>query len=302
MKAMSNAVMIKQNEMQKQKSPGKRFVSALITFLVACCAISSATYAWYIYNTNAHTTEVHMAAGTSTQLEISDAYDGSYGYSVNLDSFVGTLNPVSTDKIVNGFQKVIGYTDGSENRQMILANLFGPSDSTDFFQTTLFIRSNAVKQGIYVSDISYDKDDEAELLATAIRVGLVVHEPGEDAPIADEYIFAISDKKNPKAQYNTFNGYEGCVLDSTRTDGSVVEFEPLTEKNYALYDAGTGFAQISPDAKRLLIFEGGENYTYGTPVQIDVYVWLEGCDEDCTGYLGSLALKNLAISFVGYDE
>ena len=302
MEAVSNAVMIKENEMQKQKLPKKRFVSALLTFVVAFCAICSATYAWYIYNTSAHTTQVHMAAGTSTQLEISDAYDGIYGYSVKLDSFVGTLNPVSTDKIVNGFQKVIGYTDGSENRPLILANLFGPSDSMDFFKTTLFIRSNAVKQGIYVSDISYDKDDDAELLATAIRVGLVVHEPGEDAPVAGEYVFAISDKKNPKAEYNTFNGYEGCVLDSTRTDGTVVEFDPLTKKNYAFYDAGTGFAQISADAKRLLVLTGGENYAYGIPVQIDVYVWLEGCDEDCTGYLGGLALKNLAISFVGYDE
>lgn len=279
-----------------------RFYTALLIALVLFAVTTLATFAWYIYNTSAHTTQVHMAAGTSTQLEISDAFDGTFGYSVNLDSFVGTLNPVSTDKIVNGFQKVVGYTDGSENRPLVLANLFGPSDSMDFFKTTLFIRSNAEKQGIYVSDISYDKDESAELLATAIRVGLVVHEPGDDAPIADEYIFAISDKKNPKAEYNTYNGYEGCVLDSTRTDGTVVEFDPLTKKNFAFYDAGTGYAQISEDAKRLLVLTGGEDYAYGTPVQIDVYVWLEGCDEDCTGYLGGLALKNLAISFVGYDE
>ncbi|MDO4477659.1 MAG: hypothetical protein Q4B73_01290 [Lachnospiraceae bacterium] len=292
---------IEGQESRNPRSPKRRFVMALFALLIAAIAAASATYAWYIYNTSSHTTDVRMAAGTSTQLEIAAAYDGPYGYSVDLDAFVGTLVPVSTDRIQNGFQKVVGYTDGSESKP-ILANLFAPSDSTDYFKTTLYLRSNAPKQGIYISDITFDNEAEAALMATAIRVGLVVHQPGKDTPVADEYIIEISQEKNPKGQYNTFKGYQGCVLDSTKTDGSVVEFQPLTKANYASYNSSNGLAQVGPNAKKLLDLYGGADFAYGAPVQIDVYVWLEGCDEDCTGYLGSLALKNLAIGFVGIEE
>ena len=36
--------------------------------------------------------------------------------------------------------------------------------------------------------------------------------------------------------------------------------------------------------------------------QIDLYIWLEGCDEDCTGNLSSQTLKNLAVSFAGISD
>ena len=37
----------------------------------------------------------------------------------------------------------------------------------------------------------------------------------------------------------------------------------------------------------------------GRSVEVEVYIWLEGCDEDCTGNLSGTTLQNLALSFAG---
>ena len=81
----------------------------LITFV----AVLSATYAWYVYNTGRHTTNVRMAAGAGVNLQISNAYDGTYGSAAVLNSFSGQLVPVSTNRISGGFQKVLEFTEGN---------------------------------------------------------------------------------------------------------------------------------------------------------------------------------------------
>lgn len=277
----------------------RRFILALVVLLIIMALLGAVTMAWYIYNTNSHTTDVHMAAGTSTQLEISDKYDGEYSYAVRLDQFKGTLNPVSTDKITGGFQTCVGFTDDEENP---LATIFDFGKKSDYYTNTMYLRTNAKDIGVYVSGIEYQKNRDAELLATAIRVGLVVHKPGENQPVAAEYIFAISDKKNPSAKYNTYNGYEGCVIDHTKTDGSVVEFHPYTKENYAKYDSETGLVELTDNSLKLFDLSGADGKGFGTPVQVDVYIWLEGCDEDCTGFIGGLTLEDLAITYACFKN
>ena len=38
---------------------------------------------------------------------------------------------------------------------------------------------------------------------------------------------------------------------------------------------------------------------FGESVEIELYIWLEGCDEDCTSNLCRQTLRNLAVSFAG---
>ena len=49
--------------MNTSKTLKRRFVSAVLVLALAFLAVVTATFAWYIYNTSAHTTNVHMAAG-----------------------------------------------------------------------------------------------------------------------------------------------------------------------------------------------------------------------------------------------
>ncbi len=271
----------------------RSFVLALLVLLIAFAAATAATFAWYIYTINAHTTNVHMAAGASVSLQISKERDGNYGSAAVLEAFVGRLNPVSTDRIQNGFQKVAGFTNGTENRPMLLANLFSAGDDSDYYQTTLFLRTNGGETRVYLSDISYEDSSESRPISTAIRIGFVVPSTGQ------EFIFAINDESNPEKAYNTFYGQEGCVLDSTMTDGSIVPFTPYTAANYCDYDSVTGVASLRDGSVPLFTVSGGSSGGFGEPVQLDIYIWLEGCDEDCTSNLMGTTLSNIALGFAG---
>jgi len=94
-----------------------------------------------------------MAAGAGVNLQISNSYSGTYGSAAVLDSFSGSLNPVSTNRISGGFQKVLGFTNGTENQSNLVASLFGRGDYTDYYKTSLFLRTNGNPTDIYIADI-----------------------------------------------------------------------------------------------------------------------------------------------------
>ena len=278
----------------------RRFAAAVAALCIAFVAVLAATFAWYIYNTGAHTTNVHMAAGASASLQISSSYDGDYSSAAVLDAFVGTLNPVSTNQITKGFQKVFGFTNGKENQPKLVANLFGPGEASDYYRTSLFVRTNGKSLDVYLSDIGYEDSDNDNPISTAIRVGMVVHHPGRNQAVRGEYIFAINEKANPLAEYNTATGREGYVLDASAADGTTVPFEPKTSAQFCNYDKENGAVTLKKDSLPLCTVAGKGDGTYGDAAEIEVYIWLEGCDKDCTKNLCSTTLRNLSLSFAGY--
>lgn len=286
------------SEISSRKKLKNRLTTGTFALLIALLAVVSATYAWYVYNTGRHTTKVRMAAGAGVNLQISNSYSGTYGSAAVLDSFSGSLNPVSTNRISGGFQKVLGFTNGTENQSNLVASLFGRGDYTDYYKTSLFLRTNGNPTDIYIADIGFEDSDPKNPISSAIRAGFVVHKIGRSQPAEGEYIFAISNKKNPHASYNTAKGKEGDVLDCTKTDGSTVPFTPYTSAAYCNYDQNTGEVNLKNGSLKLCTISGNDGAA-GEPVQIDLYIWLEGCDEDCTGNLGSQTLKNLSVSFAG---
>lgn len=293
--------------MQSKTRWQRRLLLSLLMLLIALFAVSSATFAWYIFNSSAHTTRVKMAAGTSTKLQIATKYDGEYSSSTVMDAFTGRLNPVSTNRIQLGFRKVAGFTNGSENRPNIVANLFKPAETADYYKTSLFLRTNGAPVKVYVSDVGFEDDSDINPISTAIRMGLVVHKPGQDGAVDQEYIFAINTEKNIKnPSYNTYTGEDGYVLDlSSSNTEAVVPFTPYTKANFCEYDKNTGETTLKADSLPLFTLSGkqdtsGGQYTgYGESVQVDVYIWLEGCDQDCTTDLLGATLKVLSLSFAG---
>ena len=292
---------INKSDISSRKKLKNRLTTGTFALLIALIAVVSATYAWYIYNTGRHTTKVRMAAGAGVNLQISNSYSGTYGSAAVLDSFSGRLNPVSTNRISGGFQKVLGFTNGTENQSNLVASLFGKGDYSDYYNTSLFLRTNGDPTDIYIADIGFEDSDSKNPISSAIRAGFVVHKVGKNQPSQGEYIFAISDKKNPQAEYNTAKGKEGDVLDCTKTDGTTVTFTPYTSDAYCSYNQNTGEATLKKNSLKLCTISGN-NGSAGEPVQIDLYIWLEGCDEDCTGNLSSQTLKNLSVSFAGVVE
>lgn len=276
-----------------------RFKISLLAMLIAFIAVVSATYAWYIYNTSRHTTDVRMAAGAGANLQISNSYSGEYGSAAVLESFKGQLKPVSTNEVTAGFQKATSFIVGQGGPADLLAAGFDDSEARDYYHTSMYLRTNGNDTDIYLADIGFEDSDEKVPISSAIRVGLVVHEPGQNMPVSSEYIFAISDKKNPEASYNTATGKEGYVLDGVKKDGTTVPFSPYTSDAYCIYDKNTGVVTLKKTSEKLCTITGDGHGKPGTPVQIEVYIWLEGCDEDCTVNLCGETLKKLAVSFAG---
>ncbi len=278
----------------KTKMTGK-VLSAMVGVLVAVLAITASTFAWYFYNINGHTTKVRMAAGSGTSIQIANAIDGPYASSVQMDDFNDYLNPVSTDQIRNGFQKVTGFEDDGEN---IWARYFSTADHVDYCIRTLYLKANASEDvDVYVSDITGVNRDDSNPLSSAIRVGFAVYDGDE---IGNEFIFAIDDQENPQGHFNTYTDldYENntdIVLDSTKQDGSTVYFKPYDAGSYVSYDEDLGTVTLKQNSQVICTLKGD-----GTPVRIDVYFWLEGCDPDCYGNLAGQSLDRMALSFAGY--
>lgn len=288
-----------QQQPKEAKKLKRKFTAAILALIITFLAVVSATYAWYIHNTSQHTTNVRMAAGASVNLQISNAYNGAYGSSAVLESFSGQLVPVSTNRVSGGFQKVTGFSDGYQTRTGLAASIFGSGEQNDYYHTSLFLRTSGDSLDIYLSDIGFEDSDESSPISSAIRLGLVIHRPGQNQPADSEYIFAISDKKNPEAEYNTASGREGYVLDSSRTDGTTVPFTPYTSDSYCIYNKDTGAVSLKPNSLKLCTISGAGDGSAGASVEIELYIWLEGCDEDCTSNLCRQTLKNLAVSFAG---
>lgn len=281
------------------KSLRRRLTISILVVIITLCAVVSATYAWYIYNTSRHTTDVRMAAGAGANLQISNSYSGEYGSAAVLESFKGQLEPVSTNKVTAGFQKATSFIVGQGGPADLLAAGFDDSEARDYYHTSMYLRTNGNDTDIYLADIGFEDSDEKVPISSAIRVGLVVHEPGQNMPVSSEYIFAISDKKNPEANYNTVTGKEGYVLDGVKKDGTTVPFSPYTSDVYCIYDKNTGVVTLKKTSEKLCTITGDGHGKPGTSVQIEVYIWLEGCDEDCTVNLCGETLKKLAVSFAG---
>lgn len=274
----------------------RRLLTALFAVAAALLSMAAATFAWYIYNTAARTTRVELAAGSSVSLQISNAYDGVYGSSTVMEKFTGKLIPVSTDKISGGFQRVsrfVSQYNKDTGTYRLAAWLFQPSvPEVDYYKTSLYLRTNSENLDIYLSGIGFEDDSSENPISTAMRVGIVAE--------GEEYIFAINTAHNPNADDNGAKEPQGgYVLRSDRTDGSTVPFSPLTPENYCDYDSQTGVVTLRPSSTPLFQISGDGSGGYGEPVKVDVYLWLEGCDEDCTLNLQAHTMENIALSFSG---
>lgn len=302
--------------MKESKKLRRSLITAALALLAALFSVTAATFAWYIYNTSARTTKVEMAAGSSVSLQISNARDGEYKSSAEMADFEGSLNPVSTDKISQGFQRAEWFDrqelpDGNER---LFAALFGKGEeNVDYHKTSLFLRTSAPTLDIYLSDIrannfsDIDSDPAGEPppIATALRLGLVVMRKDENGNYP-EYIFDVTTEASPYRETgdnaDRFPS-DDHVLDSTKDDGTTIEFHPYNSGNFCNYDKNTGSASLKPDSKPLFTLTNqgsSDDDKYGAPVEVQVYLWLEGCDLDCTLDIAGTTLENLTLSFAGY--
>ena len=161
----------------------------------------------------------------------------------------------------------------------------------EYYKTTLLLRTTAQSLDVYLAGIG-STDREGQHLSTAMRLGLVAG--------GQEFIFELNKARNPnRIGDNGSEKAEGYyVLDSTRTDGTVVPFTPLDEDALCSYDPATGAASRKDNSVKICTLTGPGGQ-YCDPVSVDVYLWLEGCDEDCTVDLAGQTMELVSLIFAG---
>ena len=270
----------------------RSLLMAALTVAAALLSVTAATFAWYVYNTSARTTQVKMAAGSSVSLQISSTPEGPYSSSAVMQSFTGRLVPVSTDRIAGGFQKVEEFAQQEE--RMVASKFLPGMDAVDYYKTSLYLKTTAPSLDIYLSDISFEDASAANPISTALRLGIVAD--------GQEFIFQLTPEHNPNAEDNAAKEPGGgYVLDSRKTDGSTLPFTPLGRENLCTYNRESGTVSLTPGSVRLCTLQSEGRGEYGGYKKLDIYLWLEGCDEDCTLNLVGQTLNNLALGFAGYD-
>ena len=185
--------------------------------------------------------------------------------------------------------------------------MFGAAEHSDCYKTSLYLATNSAATDVYLSGIDFTEQDPANPISTALRVGLVAYAPGKSDTVTGQYIFELSGERNPQARYNTLDGKDASaseqdhlVLDSTRSDGMTVHFDQLTSANYCDYNEETGVVSLKEATTKICSLPAAaKDADRSTPVRVDVYVWLEGCDPDCTNNLAATSLQSLALRFAG---
>ncbi|MDD5863375.1 MAG: hypothetical protein PUD80_01890 [Firmicutes bacterium] len=313
-----------QNHQEPVRRLRRRFRLAVLGLLIALTATVAATFAWYIYNTSAHTTKVKLAAGTSINLQISNQREGRYESATTLspagqdESFVGILTPVSTNDVRKGFQKATNFEPLGTGTGLdaLWANAFGFSspEEQDYYKTALYLRTNAPSADVYIANMDYGqpsadgtastKTEQDRLMSSAMRIGFAVYASGSDEQVIAQYIFSLNEDDHiDNPLNNTAPGQDqpgSFVMDPTNP-GQTVAFTPLNTENYCLYDPDTSAASATEKSTKLCTLTGlGSDY--GEATRMDVYLWLEGCDPDCTNELCSMTLHNLSIIFAGVSS
>ena len=122
--------------MSKEKLKNKIKIIALTT-LIVLLSITGTSFDWYIYNLELRATNVKISAGSGISILISNFDDKDFSSAIAMKDFNSSLIPVSTDNILNGFQKVEGF---KKENGLMFANMFSNANDNEFCIRTLYLR------------------------------------------------------------------------------------------------------------------------------------------------------------------
>ncbi|MDD4125766.1 MAG: hypothetical protein PHW77_08615, partial [Eubacteriales bacterium] len=224
-------------------------------------------YAWFTMNDRVNA-GMDIEAVAAKNLVICETADGTYTTSVELSDagVTKTLNPVSTSDCQSWF-----IPDGTDGISYETGAISDTTPFTALADTAGYVRAGTVYvkadmadgdsdfTTLYVSGITVTRGDDISDITKSLRVGVVC---GANILIFD---------------YESF--------DASRSTDAITAVEP-----------GTGYAVTAPLASNAVGEDAELATTVGsTPVRIDIYLWYEGQDSDCTSH-NSIKIENVEVS------
>lgn len=265
--------------MKYRKYYEKLAVSVFMMLIIAM-SLTTATYAWFTSSRVVHTDRVVSQSSTDT-VELLVSSTGGDDFHGSNEAVITRVNNTATDELMpvsTADLKNFVYNDGSVES---MAVHFARSDGEYYYHGRIYLRADAVnhrdedKLALYF-DESDDKgplfQSNADSVLNALRLGITID--GETF-----YIFRVSDESNPgqnRVLNTRLNGVElggNQVIDSSQDTLRAVSDPSVPLMEYMVDRDGTTKGNT---IKPILLMDLNRVYT------LDIYVYLEGCDPDCS--------------------
>ncbi len=271
----------------------KQLMTAIAMLVVAALALGTSTYAWFVSNTTVKVDEMQFTAQSVDNLQIALTTDAWHGQVNGTGATAGTYKTLITAQDLNELYTSIGAvltTAAIEPASTINGQTFykiasnsaddattwelvnGTYTAKKFTQVDnvsencvkaipLFIRSTS-GGALYLKDATTVSGDAAP----AARIAFVVDG-------ATKAIWAPSAATIDGRQITTLEGADGIhqAVSNTTSVG----------------DVSDTYTDAKPTAVKFATLSAN------TPVRVMVYIWLEGCDEDC---VAGLSAKDLSVN------
>ena len=284
------------------KALKKQMAAAVAMVCVAGVALGSSTYAWFISNTKVTAETSNFTASTAYTLLISKGEKGADSEWVTTHPMSETsknvaLQPVSTvggtgvDKL--DFVYDTKWTPDTADGKNYATGFAAAEDTSGKYMVEKFqIKAEQVCD-LYLDDATTFTAKNTEMLKT-MRLGLVV----DDGTNKTTFIYQLDDGTDASGtRGNTTKDSTGAdgITQAVNASGTVANIV-TTNTNVVKLPLATG----STDTTSMITTTGTADKLYsfakaGDIVNITAYVWMEGCDYDCTASESAYFNMNKAI-------
>ena len=301
----------------------KEMIAALLSVIVSLVALSSATYAWYVSNSNVEAQTANVAAmanGMMLQIVAGTKPDhGKDNETIAFDTTGGhEISPSSTDDIktwyvpsawsdgamVSGYS-IVNFSDADTGEYIVGKNA---TDSKKYYAynvstyTLYTVRDTGIADvyldgsqadgAITVTSNGQQLDDK---VAKSMRIGIsTVDKNGNETLIL---VYAPSEPTGyGNDVYSKNNSITGWITVSNETSTKNATYSHIYAKNYI--DQNSKNWAASKDGKSFIKpvsnaspISSGIDYN---GIILKVYVWLEGTDSDCINTAADVVNEDLS--------
>ena len=250
----------------------KKLIPALCMLLVAAALMGTSTYAWFTMNTDVGVTGMSVTAATPSSLYIgTDPTLSDKAFDTTANNTTAALLPASAALPTGATIAPSWYTGTAAEADNYAvegdysAASAAPAGKAYYLANTFYVmneEANFDKLALASLTVTHTNDADKDLM-NALRVMIVASKGGT---VLNSVAYAV-----------TSGDENGTAVTGTSTTGSIT-FYSFTSGNAA---------------KQVLI----EELTAGEIYQLDVYVYIDGEDEDCTSKnRNELSVTNTAIA------
>ena len=298
-------------------------IAALLSVIVSLVALSSATYAWYVSNSNVEAQTANVAAmanGMMLQIVAGTKPDhGKDNETIAFDTTGGhEISPSSTDDIktwyvpsawsdgamVSGYS-IVNFSDADTGEYIVGKNA---TDSKKYYAynvstyTLYTVRDTGIADvyldgsqadgAITVTSNGQQLDDK---VAKSMRIGISTVDKNGNETL--RFVYAPSEPTGyGNDVYSKNNSITGWITVSNETSTKNATYSHIYAKNYI--DQNSKNWAASKDGKSFIKpvsnaspISSGIDYN---GIILKVYVWLEGTDSDCINTAADVVNEDLS--------